>query len=289
MASTQQIARINDVLYRIHRDLSGPLTGALLAEVAAYSEQHFHRLFKQVVGESLHGYIRRVRLEHAANLLMFEPLTPIRDIASKCGYNSLTSFTRVFTEQFDTSPGRWRAHDRLDSEPYLIDPEIASGAARIKNQTLSRPDLVELPDQPVAYVRHQGYGRSIRTAWQILQAWAVSEQRPFHKQIGLHHSNPAWTPLNRCRYVACLSIESPIPRRGMVNSMVIPGGLHARFRFKGQYGELLPWITRLQDEWLAHSGLKAGATPAFAEYQRNQFIDPDERFELLYYQPVLLY
>ncbi|UTW05136.1 AraC family transcriptional regulator [Amphritea atlantica] len=289
MPSVAQQARINDVLHCIHRDLSAPLTGAGLARVAAYSEQHFHRLFQQVTGESLHRYIRRVRLEHAANLLMFEPLTPVRDIALKCGYNSLASFTRVFSEQFEISPGRWRHQERSQHIPYMSDPEVAAGAERIAPLPLPQPDLIELEDQPVVYIRHQGYNRSIRSAWQILQAWAAAEQRPFVAQIGLHHSNPAWTPLERCRYVACLGVDSPVPRRGVVNAMVIPGGLHARFRFSGQYGDLLPWITRLQNEWLAGSGLKTGATPAFAKYQRNQFIDPEERFELEYYQPVTLY
>ncbi|WP_290703798.1 helix-turn-helix domain-containing protein [Amphritea sp.] len=289
MAAIQQEARINDVLYHIHRDLSAPLTGAVLARVAAYSEQHFHRVFRSVTGESLHRYIRRVRLEQAANHLMFEPGTPVRDIALKSGYNSLASFTRVFGEQFGVSPGRWRNQERPQRLPYKNDPEIAAGAKRIADCSLPLPDLIELPDQPVAYIRHLGYGRSIKTAWQILQAWAVAENRPFNKQVGLHHSNPALTPLDQCRYVACLGIDRAITRRGLVNSLVIPGGLHARFKFSGQYGNLLPWITRLQDEWLSGSGFKVGATPAFAEYQRNQFIDPQERFELFYYQPVSLY
>ncbi len=289
MAAIQQETRINDVLYHIHRDLSAPLTGAILARVAAYSEQHFHRVFQSVTGETLHRYIRRVRLEQAANHLMFEPGTPVRDIALKSGYSSLASFTRVFGEQFGISPGRWRSQERPQNSPYKNDPEIEAGAKRVAELSLPLPDLIELPDQTVAYVRHQGYGRSIKTAWQILQAWAVAEERSFSQQIGLHHSNPALTPLEQCRYVACLGIDRPLSRRGLVNSLVIPGGLHARFKFDGQYGDLLPLITRLQDEWLSGSGLKAGATPAFAEYKRNQFIDPQERFELYYYQPVSLY
>ena len=289
MTSTTQQARINDVLHHIHRDIAAPLTGAGLARVAAYSEQHFHRLFQQVTGETLHRYIRRVRLEHAANLLMFEPSTPVRDIALKCGYNSLASFTRVFGEQFEISPGRWRHQERAQHIPYMSDPDVAAGAKRLASLPLPQPDLIELTAQPVAYVRHLGYNRTIRSAWQILQAWATAEQRPFTVQIGLHHSNPTWTPQARCRYVACLGVDSPVSRRGVVNGMVIPGGLHARFRFSGQYGDLLPWITRLQEEWLAGSGLKTGATPAFAKYFRNQFVDPEERFELEYYQPVTLY
>ncbi len=68
----QNLSRINDVLYYIHQDISRELLAADLAKVAAYSEQHFHRIFKQIVGEPVHQYIRRTRMEYAANQLMFD-------------------------------------------------------------------------------------------------------------------------------------------------------------------------------------------------------------------------
>ncbi|MEF1338893.1 AraC family transcriptional regulator, partial [Vibrio rotiferianus] len=51
--SQQQVSRINDVLFYIHQDISRELSAKELADVAAYSEQHFHRIFKDVVGESI--------------------------------------------------------------------------------------------------------------------------------------------------------------------------------------------------------------------------------------------
>ncbi|GAL11556.1 transcriptional regulator AraC family [Vibrio astriarenae] len=68
----QQVSRINDVLFYIHQDIGRELSAKELADVAAYSEQHFHRIFKDVVGESIHQYIRRTRMEYAANQLMFD-------------------------------------------------------------------------------------------------------------------------------------------------------------------------------------------------------------------------
>ena len=93
--------------------------------------------------------------------------------------------------------------------------------------------LVELPARYVAYVRHQGYDRSIANAWHTLKAWANIEERNFSEQFGLHHSNPTWVELNKCRYVACVEIDYPILRRGVVNSMTIPAGLHAVFKLEG--------------------------------------------------------
>ncbi|PVZ68157.1 AraC family transcriptional regulator [Pelagibaculum spongiae] len=289
-ASQTQTTRINDVLFQLHQDIAADLGAKKLAKIAAYSEQHFHRVFLQVTGENLNQYVRRTRMEHAANQLMFDPYRPISEIAETCGYQSLSSFSRLFKNNFSVSPGQWRKTVSTSTKkPYLEDPEIAAGWQKIQQLQLPVPELIELPPQRVAYVRHQGYGRSIRLAWQTLQAWAATEQRSFRQQWGLHHSNPLLVPLAQCRYVACLAIDQPLLRRGVVNQMVIPGGLHAAFYFSGKYGELLPWISKVQQQWLPQSGFRAKTTPAVVHYHRNHFLAQDEQFELTFYQPVGLY
>ena len=228
--SQQHTSRINDVLFYIHQDISQELAAKELADVAAYSEQHFHRIFKQVVGESIHQYIRRTRMEYAANQLMFDTKSTVLDIANNCGFNSLSSFSRAFKSTFHMSPGEWRKHDlQVSDKPYLKDVEVAEGYRRVANRELPQPKIIEAEDRLAAYVRHEGYNRSIRNAWLVLKAWASSENRDFSEQFGLHHSNPAWVDLDKCRYVACISIDKPLKYRGVVNQMVIPGGLHAVF------------------------------------------------------------
>ena len=162
----QQTSRINDVLYVIHRNISAKLVASELAKVAAYSEQHFHRVFKRVVGETVNVYIRRTRLEHAANQLMFDQQTRVIDIAQKCGFGSLSSFTHAFRNTFNTTPAKWRAVNRpYSSPPYLTDKEVAAGYQRVAHSKISEPKLVKLNQISVAYVRHKGYGRGIAKAW----------------------------------------------------------------------------------------------------------------------------
>ncbi|WED22907.1 AraC family transcriptional regulator [Vibrio sp. JC009] len=290
MKQSQKVSRINDVLYHIHQDISRELPAAELARIAAYSEQHFHRIFKEVVGESIHQYIRRTRIEYAANQLMFDSGATVLDIANRAGFQSVSSFSRAFKTVFEVSPGEWRKADRENSEkPYLSEPEIAAGYRRIVSDDIPEPQIVEVPERFVAYVRHLGYNRSIRNAWLLLKAWAGSEGRDFSSQYGLHHSNPAWVDLDKCRYVACIEIDSPLKQRGVVNQMSIPGGLYAKFRFTGKYGELLPQISRIQDLWLPESGFKMKSTPAYVHYHKNHFLASDERFELDFYLPVSFY
>lgn len=283
-------SRINDVLYHIHSDISAALPAKSLAEVALYSEQHFHRVFAQVVGSSVHQYIRRCRLEYAANQLMFDADRPIIDIAAKAGFVSLSSFGRAFKSVFLVSPGKWRANSALNqTRPYLNDAEIKQAYIRLKNQPLPKPRLRELPAYHVAYVRHEGYGRSISMAWHHLQSWSRKEGRSFESQFALHHSNPACVPLDKCRYVACVEIDEPILKRGVVNGLTIPKGLHAVFRLKGVYGELLPYLSKIFEQWLPQSGFKMLSTPAYVKYHKNHFLNGNEIFELDFCLPVSMF
>jgi AraC family transcriptional regulator len=281
--------RINEVLSYIHRDISADLSAKKLAALASYSEQHFHRLFKTVTGEGVHQYIRRTRLETAANQLMFSTERNILTVAEACGFVSLSSFSRAFKSVYSVTPGEWRSGGSTrDTYDSLNDPEINAAYQRIQPKTLPKPDIVMLAPRKVAYVRHKGYGRSISNAWQVLKTWAISEQRPMNIQIGLHHSNPALVPLDQCRYVACVEIDKPIVRRGHVNSVTIPGGPHAVFTIKGQYGDLLPYIHKILEQWLPASPFTAKTTPAFAVYHKNQFLLQEDDFELSFFLPISL-
>ena len=289
MPTSQQISRINDVLYFIHQDISDKLLAKELAAIAAYSEQHFHRIFKAVVGEPVHHYIRRTRMEFAANQLMFDINSSVLDIATKSGFSSVSSFSRAFKTTFTMSPGEWRNSEQHQDKPFLADKEIAICYQRLKHKTTPPCKLIELPQRHVAYVRHQGYDRSITNAWQTLKAWANIQKCEFSQQFGLHHSNPAWVALNKCRYVACLAIDQPILCRGIVNSMTIPAGLHAVFKLEGKYGELLPQLSHILEHWLPDSGYKMLSTPAYVHYHKNQFLTEDESFELDFCLPISVF
>jgi len=282
MPTHQQVSRINDVLYFIHQDISAQLDAKRLCAIAAYSEQHFHRIFKAVVGESVHHYIRRTRLEFAANQLMFDHDATVVEIATKSGFSSVSSFSRAFKSTFNLSPGQWR---NIDNHRH----ETASYYQQLSNAPLPICQIKQLPARNVAYIRHQGYDRSIASAWKALQEWAIINNINDAQQFGLHHSNPALVPIVDCRYVACIGIDKPITRRGLVNSMTIPGGLHAVFQLSGKYGELLPQLSNILVNWLPSSGFKMQSTPTYVHYQQNQFLSSDQRFALTLCLPISLY
>jgi len=59
---------------------------------------HFSRIFKKAMGESVYQFIRRLRLEKSADLLLTKPETPITEIAMVCGFAASSSFAKSFKE-----------------------------------------------------------------------------------------------------------------------------------------------------------------------------------------------
>ena len=78
-----------------------------IADAASYSKYHFHRMFLNIVGCTLHQYIQKRRLTEAAWQLVYTN-KPIIDIAFMAGYETQQSFTLAFKRLYLESPQLYR-------------------------------------------------------------------------------------------------------------------------------------------------------------------------------------
>ena len=79
-----------------------------VAKGVQYSKYHLHRIFTDMLGLTIHDYVRRRQLTEAAKLLVFSG-KPILEIALSAGYESQQSFTDSFKAMYKKSPGAYRA------------------------------------------------------------------------------------------------------------------------------------------------------------------------------------
>src|SRR5262245_31893321 len=101
--------RVNRVIDHVRRHLAEPLTLVDLARVAAFSPFHFDRVFKAVTGETLFGFIQRVRLERAAAALLSRHDASVLEVALDHGFASAATFARAFRARFGMSASAWRS------------------------------------------------------------------------------------------------------------------------------------------------------------------------------------
>jgi AraC-like DNA-binding protein len=106
--------RLARVLAAIHEDPAQDWSVEKLAEKAGMSRSPFSGRFTEVVGEPPHAYVARVRMHRASRLLRESDRT-LADVSAAVGYDSESSFSRVFRKRIGTSPGAFRRAVRSHS------------------------------------------------------------------------------------------------------------------------------------------------------------------------------
>ena len=104
---TEQYRRLLRARDFIEGNVCRAIDLATIASVACLSTFHLHRLFQQAFGETPNQYLTRRRLELAHHLLATTDL-PIWKICQQVGYQSQSSFSRLFSARYGESPLRMR-------------------------------------------------------------------------------------------------------------------------------------------------------------------------------------
>ena len=84
------------------------LSQGAMAEMAGISKDYFSRIFRSVTGLNYSKWLNLIRLEKAAELLADKDMT-LTEIAMLSGFQSISSFNRVFHTEKGMSPGEYRA------------------------------------------------------------------------------------------------------------------------------------------------------------------------------------
>ena len=158
LANRSYVDRLNRAIDHVTRNLNQPLPLEEVAKVACFSPYHFHRIFRAALGETLHDFVKRVRLERALYLMSHREHPVLTEVALACGFSSSSDFSRSFREQYGVPP---RAFDlerfRRDRRDQMMSA-LPEGYRLDRLPTKSNPDgftvrLRDLPPRRVAYLR----------------------------------------------------------------------------------------------------------------------------------------
>jgi AraC family transcriptional regulator len=253
--------RMNRVMTYIQEHLDQPISLETLAGVACFSVFHFHRIFSAFTGETLSSYVRRIRLEQAANKLCHTKQS-ITDIALATGYETPAAFTRAFAQQFKQSPTNFRKKQlvRLVTHQQII--------IKLKEVHM-QPEFKKRKEVKALYVRRTGkYQTSAREAWEAVcnHAFPKGWVEPDAEFIGVSYDDPAITAEEKLRYDACITITKDIQPEGELGVLTVAGGNYAVFLHKGPYESLYQTYQSAYGGWLPTSGKKLRDAPCFEKY-----------------------
>lgn len=315
------LERVNLAIDYMIARLDRPLRLRGVAQAAGLSPHHFHRVFQGITGESPAEFVRRQRLDWALAQIAQSPgataagergrtagagrvrtargtRPPIADIAARCGFASLSDFSRSFRRRFGAAPSRfdlaaWQAQHRAALDAIM--PPTPPTAERARLRALPAVPGADrfharvraLPARSVAYIRVRNpyAGSGVIDAASRLIAWAERHGLAGGAWLGFQWENPEITPLERCRYHVGVQAEGFTPR-GEVGRYRFPPMLVAEVELLGDIHDELAALRWLYGHWLPRSGYVPAHHPCFEAWVGRPFALGHEKFHLHVQLPV---
>ncbi len=100
------LGRVADTVYRMMTQ--GKTDVETLASELALSRSALNRKLLSITGQNTQNYMMRLRLAHAKRLLKSDQLLAVGDVATKCGFDDLAYFSRIFKQNFGMTPSQYR-------------------------------------------------------------------------------------------------------------------------------------------------------------------------------------
>ena len=250
--------RIFRVIDHIYAHPAADLSLDELADMAALSRFHWHRVFRAVTGETLADAVRRIRLGRAAHWLISTDW-PMGQVARSCGYPNLQSFTRAFAESHGLTPAAYRKRGAM----------VPSAALPAKGDHPMLPVTIKsLPARRLAAMPHKGaypnIGASFEKAGAVFATRHLTDQ--IQGMIGVFLDDPSATVEHELRSHAGIIVADDFQIPAPLNEVRLPAGRHAVMVYKGHYAGLSAAYDYLYGTWLPGSGQDVGVDPVFEHY-----------------------
>lgn len=237
-----------------------------LASAAAFSPFHFHRIYREITGETPAETQARERLSRAAALLVRDAL-PVAAVATRCGYGSAAAFTRAFRAAYGIPPAAYRDQGGIGlPRPTQPTEELPMPEVTIRQEPALR--LAVLP--------HRGAYTAIGGVFDRLSAWAGARRLigPETRFIALYHDDPTSVPEAELRSEAGLTVPEGVEGSEGVTILDLPPTRVVVLLFQGPYAELEGAYTHLYRSWLPASGEDPADQPCREDYLNDPRATP---------------
>ncbi|MEP5727895.1 MAG: AraC family transcriptional regulator [Sulfitobacter sp.] len=256
--SSQYERRILRVLTYIHDNPGEDLSLDQLAEVAAMSRFHWHRVFQAMTGETCAQAVRRLRMFRAANWLLHTSW-PVEKIARSVGYPNVNSFSRVFREEIGSSPKVFQKSGKFTAQ---LKPK------RTGDHKMFDVEIKTTPAHRLAAMKHTGAYTKIGGCFEKIAQIATMQGLWAHSGglVRVHYDDPNVVPEPELRSYAGLILKADVALPEGLEEVRLTGGTYAVLRYKGPYTGIGVAYDHLFGRWLPESDKEPADAPAYEMY-----------------------
>jgi len=281
-----QLFRYKRLINLVEEKFKENLSIEEIEEVTFYSYRNINRIFLALQNETIGKYIKRLRLEKAAEYLKYDE-ADISDIALEIGYSDIAAFSKAFKNHFDCSPSVFRetakSHQKIIQQ--TLEPEKSFNRLEFKVEILE--------DFEMLYLEYKGSYENIeaikQTAEQLIKY--VSKKGLVKKDsifLGQILDDNDITDTIHCRYRFGLVLEKPLnfTPKDFFAVQTIPAQKYAKFIHKGSHKSSENTYTKIYANWFNEVQLEFEAKAILEIYLNDEQGTPDEELITEIYIPV---
>jgi len=229
--NSDQFDRYKKLIKFIDENFKDDINIQKIEEVCHYSYRNINRIFQALHQEPIGRYIKRIRLEKAAQFLKYSD-EPITNIAMEVGFEDHAAFTKAFRNKYDCAPSAFR-NSSNSIQSIIRDSILQAQEARQK----LKYEIEYLPAFDFLCLEYRGNyedNAAIEARWHDLLAYAeqkklVNAKTPFFAEI---IDDNEITDIVHCRYNMSVVLDRPLGYQ--------PEGLfHVRSHARQKYAKFI--------------------------------------------------
>lgn len=261
--------RMLRVIAYIYDNPTGDLSLDALADVAAMSRFHWHRVFRAMTGETCATAVKRIRM-HLASAALVQTDRPIPEIAASIGYPQMASFSRAFADLYGATPARFRANGQIAPRPMNVTAQ---------EMKMDNVEIRDLPERALLALEHRGAYQEVGRSFQSL--FAIIGARGLFGKIGhgvmVCFDDVSSTPVEDLRSYAAVTLTEPLDAPDGLERYDIPAGRAAVLTYTGPYSGLPEAWNAIYCDWLSASDEEMADRPPYEVYLNDPTTTPPDQ------------
>lgn len=264
-----------------------PPTLAELAEAAAMSPFHFHRVFRLMTGEALGAMVRRLRLARSLGALA-DGGQSITEASAGSGYATSQAYARAMRQATGASASEAR------SDPQTAERIAAALRRGEGGEAPLSVEVVSLEPFRVMALRRAGAYEKLDSGYGTLFEGVFAQRDPADLIAiwGVPLDDPFSLPQEELRFDCALELggdafDSPANEAQGIHAIALGGFSALHLRHVGSFDAVHAAFDRLYRAVLASGSLELGAAPPLIRYIDQPEDAPEEELRSDLYLPIL--
>ena len=288
-ARETQLARYKQLIQLIETRFKEDIQIHEIEEATFYSYRNMNRIFQALHQETIGKYIKRIRLEKAAEYLKYS-LRSVSDIAWEVGYGDIAAFSKAFKARFGHTPTDYRAlhHPQQHPSSHSVLEVLPSSVEKL-------PFVLEtLPSITFLFLEYRGPYEDLEAIGEIgkqMESYIAQQGLIDEETIALAEilDDNEITEDIHCRYRIgiVLSDSTSFVPGGLFQIKTIPSATYARFIHQGSHQASLETYQRIYAQWMIHMPYELADRAILEIFLNDESTTPEEALLTAIYIPVV--